>query len=293
MSIEKPKSVVADVPTVVVSHAYAEPHDWAPYRLELHSGGDVLEAVSWIGRPSDNDRRRVYLSSVTFMELTQPYDEWIVLELRRNNHTPLIPLIPESLGADSSIVQRLRYVVASIASPPIVTFINDVFHLRKVYSSFWTSPASRNHHHAYRGGLAEHSIEIAEQIIGTPNLDTVDRDIGIAHALLHDIGKLWCYDERGYSSQQVVGHEFAGVVAIHDELESLGVAWPDAAIALRSLLSGLWKSKGKLPALAVGKIVQAYDQKSAEQDLRSHKAHPHRPWTAAPCPKDRYIPLPW
>jgi len=65
-------------------------------------------------------------------------------------------------------------------------------------------------------------------------------------------------------------------------LDILERTWADAAIALRSLLPGQWKSRGAKPLLAVGKIVQAYDQSSAEQDLRNRKGDRHQPWNAKP-----------
>ena len=66
----------------------------------------------------------------------------------------------------------------------------------------------------------------------------------------------------------IAGRSFPYANAVRN-FTAIAGNWADAAIALRSLMSGQWKSKGGKPLLAVGKIVQAYDQSSAEQDLRS------------------------
>ena len=102
-------------------------------------------------------------------------------------------------------------------------------------------------------------------------------------ALLRDIGKIWCYGEEGFRPFQNLGHELAGLAALNGAFAKLQDQWTDGTIALRSLLAGVWKVKGGRPILAVGKIVQAFDQDSAEQELRRRKGHRHNPWTAKPC----------
>lgn len=181
-----------------------------------------------------------------------------------------------------TIIQRLRDVVKRIESEALFEFLSNVFSLKIVYRHFWKCPASQAHHHAYLGGLAIHSIEMAERMADTPGLNSTDRDIGIVFALLHDIGKLWCYGEIEATPLDKLGHDLVGLTKLNDALDILEGNWADAAIALRSLMSGQWKSKGGKPLLAVGKIVQAYDQSSAEQDLRSRDGHRHQPWNAKP-----------
>lgn len=64
------------------------------------------------------------------------------------------------------------------------------------------SPGGRSHHHAYPGGLVQHTLattrlalalcDLVEQVYG----GEVNRDVVIAAALLHDIMKAPCYAER-------------------------------------------------------------------------------------------------
>lgn len=70
---------------------------------------------------------------------------------------------------------------------------------------FFSAPGARSNergHHSFRGGLAYHTITVAElasdicdhyESIGV----SVDRDIVIAGVLLHDIGKIHCYEWNG------------------------------------------------------------------------------------------------
>ncbi len=64
------------------------------------------------------------------------------------------------------------------------------------------SPGGRSHHHAYPGGLLQHTVatvrlalslcDLVEQVYG----GEVDRDIVIAASILHDVMKAPCYAER-------------------------------------------------------------------------------------------------
>ena len=62
--------------------------------------------------------------------------------------------------------------------------------------SYKTSTAAVKYHHAYQGGLLEHSLNVARiSDRMTEIYDNVNRDLLIAGALLHDVGKI-----REYSS---------------------------------------------------------------------------------------------
>ncbi len=64
------------------------------------------------------------------------------------------------------------------------------------------SPGGRSHHHAYPGGLLQHTIatvrlalalcDVVEQVYGAE----VDRDVVLAAAILHDVMKAPCYAEK-------------------------------------------------------------------------------------------------
>ena len=62
--------------------------------------------------------------------------------------------------------------------------------------SFFNSPGAKRYHHAYTGGLAEHTLQILEGALKLieiyPYID-ISKDMIIASALLHDIGKVKCY----------------------------------------------------------------------------------------------------
>lgn len=60
-----------------------------------------------------------------------------------------------------------------------------------IYPGFLTCRASANHHHSGRGGLLQHSVDVAYDCSDSAKrLGTNERDVTIVAGLLHDLGKL-------------------------------------------------------------------------------------------------------
>ncbi len=76
--------------------------------------------------------------------------------------------------------------------------LTDLFINHKI---FYTAPGAKFHHHAYIVGLLEHTIQVVELSIENARimeqLDSsfsYNSDLLISGAILHDIGKMYCYD---------------------------------------------------------------------------------------------------
>jgi 3'-5' exoribonuclease len=73
------------------------------------------------------------------------------------------------------------------------------------------APAAKHMHHVYIGGLLEHTLSVATMAEATcGHYSAVNRDLTVAAALLHDIGKTaeLCYDRSfGYTDEgNLLGH---------------------------------------------------------------------------------------
>ena len=272
----------------VVEHAGT--FETGVHHLRLLHEHDQIDAWSWLP-PTPVDADRVLKAEVCAMPLDiSEGATHVVTRVLPMPGLDVFNLIPDQFGHTDDIVYRCRDVVDACTTDPLRRFLSDVFSMPAVYRPFWSCPASRSHHHAYAGGLAQHSIEMAENVRDTPRLSDLERDVGIAHALTHDVGKLWCY-APGASHLHVLGHELVGLAQLHNALERLALDWPDGAVALRSLLSGQWKRLGGKPLMAVGSLVRAYDQASAEGDLRPRRRHPHRPWSPSTPDEGNVLPF--
>ena len=62
---------------------------------------------------------------------------------------------------------------------------------------FFDAPGARYYHHDYNGGLLEHTVQTVKLALtvseATENL-IIDRDVLISGAILHDVGKINCYE---------------------------------------------------------------------------------------------------
>jgi 3'-5' exoribonuclease len=59
-------------------------------------------------------------------------------------------------------------------------------------------PAAKRYHQAYRHGLLEHCLSVAQAVSAISAIfPGIDRDIAVTGALLHDIGKLEAYSVEG------------------------------------------------------------------------------------------------
>jgi 3'-5' exoribonuclease len=66
------------------------------------------------------------------------------------------------------------------------------------WAAFREVPAAKHYHQAYRHGLLEHCVGVAQAVGAiSPIFPGIDRDLAVTGALLHDIGKLDAYELDG------------------------------------------------------------------------------------------------
>jgi 3'-5' exoribonuclease len=64
------------------------------------------------------------------------------------------------------------------------------------WARFRDAPAAKTYHQAYRHGLLEHTLSVAQAVSAAANFfPGVDREIAVTGALFHDIGKLIAYND--------------------------------------------------------------------------------------------------
>lgn len=88
------------------------------------------------------------------------------------------------------------------------------------------APAAARHHHAYAGGLLEHTLGVARlALVLAEQFPSVDRDLLLAGALLHDIGKTEAYHATGLPDMtdrgRLLGHVYPGVRLVENLVERL------------------------------------------------------------------------
>jgi 3'-5' exoribonuclease len=101
---------------------------------------------------------------------------------------------------------------------PVVKYISEKLIKDPVIEKmFKTSPAAKNVHNAWAGGLIEHCLitaKFTDFIVKTYNKDyfdgKLDRDVAVFAALFHDVGKIWEYDSSTPEIKHTVKGELLG-----------------------------------------------------------------------------------
>ncbi len=147
--------------------------DAAQETASLFEKGDYL----WVQAEAQVYRDTVQLK-ISGMERVPP---------EQVDHTDFLPSTPEDTVA---LWSEFRRYMAGISDPVLGVLLREVFSDRQTATAFRAAPAAKHMHHAYLGGLLEHSVSVARlarTVCGEyPDLD---RDLLLSAALIHDIGK--------------------------------------------------------------------------------------------------------
>ena len=111
----------------------------------------------------------------------------------------------------------------SVKNPKIKKLLTIIFEDPVIEKKFKSHPGGIEIHHNWTGGLLQHSLEVLEYcMLSMKMFPDMDRDLLVAGALLHDIGKL---DElvvtsriKGTNMGQLVGHIVLGCIFVENKI---------------------------------------------------------------------------
>lgn len=137
-------------------------------------------------------------------------------QVNEEDFTPLAAVAVDQLAI------RLGELLRTLTNPHLHT-LAECFLLDEPFMAKLTqAPAGIKHHHAYRGGLLEHIVNLMEVVNRVaPCYPQIDRDFLLMGAFLHDIAKVdeLSYDrELAYSDEgQLIGHLVMAVRMVEDK----------------------------------------------------------------------------
>jgi 3'-5' exoribonuclease len=109
---------------------------------------------------------------------------------------------PEDLsdGPARSVQQmegEVRELVETIQEPHLHILLERVLgEGSEMWAGYRAAPAAKYYHQAYRHGLLEHCLGVAQAVSAiSATFPGIDRDVAVTGALLHDIGKLEAYTD--------------------------------------------------------------------------------------------------
>jgi 3'-5' exoribonuclease len=108
----------------------------------------------------------------------------------------------EDLAAESHVSVELlegdlRSLLATVQDPQLGHLLDLFFgESSETWARFRDAPAAKVYHQAYRHGLLEHTLSVAQAVSAAANFfPGIDREVAVTGALLHDIGKIVAYND--------------------------------------------------------------------------------------------------
>lgn len=112
---------------------------------------------------------------------------------------------------------EVRQLIATVREPHLSALLEHVFgESSPLWAGYRVAPAAKYYHQAYRHGLLEHCLGVAQGVSAvSATFPGIDRDVAVTGALLHDVGKLEAYTDEGGRDRTI---DLTDVGRLHGEI---------------------------------------------------------------------------
>lgn len=215
--------------------------------LTLKLADKTGEMTARIWERADESDRCILKNTVVFVkgraELFRDELQLQVQEIAtipRNDFDPsdFLPVCPHD---SRELLENLHRTVSTVKRRSLQRLLGHILDDVELMARFKLAPAAKSMHHAYLGGLLEHTVSVVVLVsmIGSLYPD-LDRDLLVAGAFLHDIGKIHEFDydlSIDYSDEgRLLGHMVLGVQILEDKLRGLRKFPRQDALLLKHLI---------------------------------------------------------
>jgi 3'-5' exoribonuclease len=139
--------------------------------------------------------------------------------------------------------EEVRELLATVQQPHLRTLLERVFGPdSELWAGFRVAPAAKYYHQAYRHGLLEHCLGVAQAVSAiSATFPGIDRDVAVTGALLHDVGKLEAYSADTQAidltdAGRLHGEIALGYYRIRSEMERIDGFPPQLAQAIGHII---------------------------------------------------------
>ena len=214
---------------------------------------------------------------------------------------PLSEFLSSPARSADEAFQELVTLLQSVKDPALCSLAEIMLADEVLMESLRGAPAARSIHHAYPGGLLEHTLsvmQLADTICGHYG-PMLNRDFCLIGAFLHDLGKvreMSVTDGIHYTDEgRLLGHVALGLQLLDQKLEDAKEISAEAAMHLRHMLLShhgkLEHGSPKRPKTMEAFVVHRADE--LDSALASIKEILDQPgtdgWTAYQPLFDRYL----
>jgi len=141
------------------------------------------------------------------------------LQLKVDEVTPvareeidMADFLPATIHSRTEMAADLQTIARSVTNPFLRRLLGRFFQKGEIWERFQDAPAAKGIHHAYVGGLLEHTLSMARVAdMLAEHYEGVDRSLLIAGAMLHDLGKI----EELYMENGVIDYTARGRLKGH------------------------------------------------------------------------------
>jgi len=205
-----------------------------------------IKAVAWNRVTDLND----LLTDTTYIKASGKVSEYmgtlqfVVLDIKLASSADVDPkdFLPATEKDVDKMFNRLKVIIAgSIKEPCLFDLVNNFFSDDHFIRAFKAAPAGKKMHHAYIGGLLEHTLTMAEMGLAVvEHIKILNRDLLLTGIILHDIGKIYEYTYEAppidYSDEgRLLGHITIGAQMLDEQLKKVGFPEP-LAMRLKHLI---------------------------------------------------------
>lgn len=211
--------------------------------------------------------------------------------------------LPRSTQEPGVLLGRLREVVDDVREPHLKRLLGDLLADEAFVAAFSAAPAAKSIHHAVLGGLLEHTVSVVGLCrLLAEHYPAVDRDVLVAAAILHDVGKVreltwdrvFDYSDAG----RLLGHITLGALLVEERIQAIpGFPESLAQRLLHCILShhgelewGSPKRPKTLEALVLHYAEDLDGKVNSFLSFAQHHPDPQHPgWTQFNRALDRYL----
>jgi len=199
--------------------------------LELQDSTGVIVAKMWDGveKVDSHFNRGDIIKIKGFSHLYREQLQLKIDDLRlpaSGEELPLEAFLPRTPRDVEEMTEKLVELIESVSEPNLAALLREFWDDDDFRADFVRAPGARNIHNAYLGDLLEHTLNgtvLAEQSAGL--YPEIDRDLLVAMAILHDIGKmkeLKAGREIFYTREgMLVGHINLGMEMLNEKIARL------------------------------------------------------------------------
>jgi 3'-5' exoribonuclease len=135
--------------------------------------------------------------------------------------------LPVARRPQQEMIAELQRLISSIRNEHLRALLKQVLGDAEFQERFFRAAAAKTFHHACVGGLLEHSLDVARQVVFvSKRYPEVDRDLVATGALLHDVGKVDSYELTGAfdltDSGRLLGHVYLSAALVDRAIDELG-----------------------------------------------------------------------